>query len=209
MTEQFWIIALQILSYSSLGIMTAILVIFIRNGLWQTDELYFLFLYLLVSLVISIASFVMHSFQENNLPLLHLLTLLEVILLSLYYQRLFELRKNKWFYAFIGFIAAFNTYSKTLGQVVLVGFSIGYIFKRLGSVESSFKQTFFNQVNSAIMLYFCGSLFIFMTGSMFDNSTNFPLMVWVLNSILYLIFVVLILISTWNLASHLRKSSNI
>lgn len=174
-----------------------------------------IFFYLLIYAIISIWSFTLFNQGKNNLPLLHIYTILEFITLSFFYQTLL---KNKSFFGkgfkifmslivtiliansiFLESIYGFNSNAKALVQITLIGYAIYYFFSVFGKVDFS-KPT--NQadllVNFAILLYYSGSLFIFMFMKMLiqqnvlrEQTIGF----WFFHSLLLVIFQLLILVA--------------
>jgi len=151
----------------------------------------------------------------NNLPLLHLHTLLEFIFISLFYREILfkKYAINRYFPYFIGLVSivivansiflqpltGYNSNAKGLSQCLIIIYSILYFFNRI-SVEVSRTHLILNQINASILLYYAGSLFIFGFASFLsENSPQMNTYFWRFNALLYLIFQLLVLITTWNL----------
>jgi hypothetical protein len=116
---------------------------------------------------------------QNNLPLLHLYTLGELTLLLLFFRLL---HKNSHLLSryFVGIFSvsaflvlsnslfvqdlfSFNSYAKTFVQVVVILLALDYAFQFLNNKEDGhFFKTPEKKVNTAILVYYPGSLFIFM-----------------------------------------------
>lgn len=152
----------------------------------------------------------------NNLPLLHLYTLVEFVLFTLLYKRL-ELFKSWsisafWTYLisisvliilnsiFLQSIYTYNSYAKALVQVLLIVYAVGYMFKLK---EPGVESGSLNLMNAAILLFYSGSLFVFMFGNV-ELAPEFDRIFWDINVLLNLFFQVLMLISLWK-ASRIRK----
>ena len=171
---------------------------------------YFLIWALLIEILARVCSYV----WSNNLPLLHLYTLGEFILLSWFYKSLIEkpvVFQNKYQYfitaivvliilnsLFIQNINGFNSYAKTLVQIIIISYAILYFYNLTENRSLPFAvEKSLRLINSAIIVYYSGSLFIFMCGQIsFDNSTSY-LPFWAFNAGLYLIFQLLILWGIW------------
>ena len=154
--------------------------------------------------------------KTNNLPLLHLYTLFEFIFLTLLYRKmdLFENWSDKVFWiflasisillilnsAFVQDILSYNTYAKTLVQCILIAYAVGYIFQLK---EKNPESGPLNLVNAIILVFYSGSLFVFMFGNILlrDEFDNF---FWDMNTLLNLLFQILILISIWK-ACRVKK----
>ena len=173
---------------------------------------YFLCLGLFVELLTSI----LNPHIDNNLPILHAYTLLEFVLSALLYQKigLFNRYSNKSFWIFIATISClivlnsiflekiltYNSFARSFIQALVISFSVGYIFQlKKHSPESGA----LNVMNAAMLLVNAGSLFIFMFGNVLLKN-EYSNLFWDINTILNLIFQILIIISIW-MASRTRK----
>lgn len=152
----------------------------------------------------------------NNLPLLHLYTLVEFVLFTLLYKRqeLFKswINSTFWIYLisisvliilnsiFLQSIFTYNSYAKALVQVLLIVYAVGYMFKLK---EPGVESPSLNLMNAAILLFYSGTLFVFMFGNILE-SEQYGTLFWDLNVLLNLLFQVLILTSLWK-ASRIRK----
>lgn len=199
--------------------MLSILVISIILGLyyWKRLPVAFKFLsfFLWCNLLVEVIVFFLPK-GMNNLPLLHLYTLLGFILISLIYQKMGLLGNwpNKYFVLFLASISGllvlnsiflesiytYNSYAKTLVQLFLIGYAVSYMFQLK---ESSPDTGALNLMNYAILIAYSGSLFIFMFGNVL-LADEFDNLFWEINIILNLLFQILILISIWK-ACRARK----
>lgn len=153
----------------------------------------------------------------NNLPLLHLHTLIEFILFTWLYEALglFGDWRRQLFYGyvigipililsnslFVQSIYSYNTFSRTFVLCILIAYAVGY-FLQLHSNRQ--KRRAHDVMNGAILLFYAGSLFVFMFGNiLMDN--EYANSFWLFNLVLNILFQVLILLSIW-LASKDKKS---
>lgn len=153
-----------------------------------------------------------HNKAVNNLPLLHFYTLGEFIILTMYYHQIFKLIPiwRKYILSFvvvvIGLILAnsiflqpittFNANAKTLTQVIFIGYSVFFFSKEIYN-RTDFLFSILKTINSAILLYYAGSLFIFMFGNVLINLEQLHSLFWVANAVLYLIFQLLVFTAIW------------
>jgi hypothetical protein len=174
---------------------------------------YFLCWNLFIEALVSVLT---PDYMSNNLPLLHLYTLFEFILLSLLYWKmgLFEKWPKRRFWVFLGLMSllivlnsallqsifAYNTYAKNLVQVVLIIYAVAYMFQLRPKQPAS---AALNLVNATLLISYSGSLFIFMFGNVL-MAEQFGTLFWEVNVFLNLLFQLLILISLWK-ASRARK----
>lgn len=183
-------------------------------------------LFLSLNLLTEILSRSLSGIGENNLYLLHIYTLFEFLVWSLFYKYLFNKKeKNHNYYwpsvfliavllilnsMFLEPISGFNSNAKTLVQLILIGYAVIYFFNSFGKTDFSTKE---NQsillINFAIILYYSGSLFIFMFAKLLETNDVSPLSFdgfWLFNALLNAIFQLLILVSIWKVAFSKTKS---
>lgn len=182
-----------------------------RQFLVFTYFTYFVFL----NMITEFSARIFVEFGENNLPLLHLYTLGEFILLSFFFKQLFtnQIAAKKKINIFILIVSiliilnsiflqsifGFNSYAKTLVQCILIAYSLFYFVGIDSKIEGrNDKEKARLIVNVAILIYYSGSLFIFMFSDFFLRygngiSRNF----WMFNAGLNLIFQLIILAALW------------
>lgn len=182
--------------------------------------------FLLFNLFIELsARLVVSIWEKNNLPLLHLYTVGEFLLFSFFYRALLpELAFFKKYFAvfagavtlliifnsaFLQSIFVFNSYAKTLVQVILILYSIAFFFHLPESSDFSQPDGWsLRMINSAILIYYCGSLFIFMFSNVFIEKALIYNGFWIFNALLNLLFHVLVLTSLWRVAFRHPKLSS-
>lgn len=190
-------------------------VIFLIKIFRKKADLKWFIITLVSALFIQLLAQIFSRTFGNNLPLLHLHTLLEFIFISLFYREIL-FKKNRlglYFPYFIGTVSViiiansiffeplmgYNSHAKGLSQSLIIIYSILYFFNRI-SIEVSEKNLVLNQLNAAILLYYAGSLFIFGFASFIsESSPKVNSYFWDFNALLYLAFQLLVLITTWNL----------
>jgi len=150
----------------------------------------------------------------NNLPLLHLYTLGEFILLLWFFKSLIikpAFFQSKFNYLLIGgailiilnslfiqSIYAFNPLAKTFVQLVIISLAVLY-FYHLNENQSlpPIIEKSLRLINSAILIYYSGSLFIFMCSQIFIDNSDLYKTFWAFNAVLNFIFQLLILWGIW------------
>ena len=182
--------------------------LFRRNKL--TPPFQRLLLFLFWNFCIEIAARIFANFKINNLPLLHLYTLGEFLLLSYFYQRLLTkprfLTKNFMVIMIIGGLAIagnsaflqsifeFNSIAKTIVQLWIIGLAVAFFYHLMAhQSDSEETQLSLRLVNSAILIYYSGSLFIFMASQLYMEQAVLFKYFWIFNAILNMIFQLLIL----------------
>lgn len=167
---------------------------------------------LFFSLIVQVIAKIMWLQRINNLPLLHLYTLGEFLLISLFYHQMFKqnliwVKNIRWFMAivlaliltnsiFFQPITVFNTNAKTLTQVIYIGYAVGF-FLNATHHQTELYHNVLKTINSAILLYYTGSLFIFMFSNVLLGLEQRHNLFWVANAVLYLIFQLLVFTAIW------------
>jgi hypothetical protein len=127
----------------------------------------FIFFYLVASGLINLAAIVLVAFRMTNLPLLHLYTIVEAVLILSYFRTIFTnnlIKKSQQYiiiifpllciinFTFIQSIFTFNTYTRPLEAILITFFCLLYLYK------SGFTENWINKqtswFNMGILLYF-------------------------------------------------------
>ncbi len=173
-----------------------------------------LVVYLWFDLAIEIGARVLGHITHNNLPLLHLYTFGELLLWSLFYREILHpssifVRYFKWITGialaavllntiFIQHLLTFNSYAKTLVQLLLILYALNYAFNFLLEDRPNLAlQKILRLVNAAVLVYYCGSLFVFMFSTL-ASPTNWKggyEFLWNINILLYVFFQSIVLFS--------------
>jgi len=173
-------------------------------------------IYLLFISVIQIISFVLWNLKINNIFLSHYYFVIQFILLSLFFMNIFLLLKQKRKVLIVLIISlsvitlsyiinpdlyySFNIYEIALTSVPIIYFSVLQIFNSL------LKEKKYLYINTGILFYILLSTLIFIAG---NNIINLPDYVnditWVLNSILFIIFQLLIFYEWYKNLRHKKE----
>lgn len=168
----------------------------------------FVFYYLVASGLINLAAILLVAFRMTNLPLLHLYTIVEAVLLLSYFRTIFtnHLIKNFLLYiiiifpllciinfTFIQSIFTFNTYTRPLEAILITFFCLLYLYK------SGFTENWINKqtswFNMGILLYFPVVCIIFILSNYMvfvSKNKELNLLIWqfhaVMSMVMYLAF---------------------
>ena len=209
----------QVLTQFIIWLMLALLIALVVLSFYYWKRLSVAFKYLTyflcLGLFVELLTTLLMPYKVNNMPILHVYTLLEFILSALLYQKmgLFDRWPTKRFWIFVGgvsvaivlnsiFIQSILTHpsiSRSLVHVLVISFSVGYMFQLK---ENTPESGALNIMNAAMLIVNTGSLFIFMFGNVLLGN-EFEMLFWEINLLLNLIFLILILISIWK-ASRVR-----
>lgn len=162
-----------------------------------------LVIYLVVSGLINLSALILVRFRMQNLPLLHLYTLVEATFIFAYFRAIFvdALIKKVLTYAMILFpllcvinfsfiqsIFSFNTYTRPLEAILITFFCLLYLYKS-GFTDKWIEQPF-NWFNMGILMYFPVACVIFILSNyLIFNSANKTMnnAVWNLHGVLVLL----------------------
>lgn len=183
--------------------------------------------YILLNAFTELVATVLTKNSIENLWLLHIYTLLEFLAWSLFFKSLFPTGRKfqKGFQYFMVVISiliiantvflepihGFNSNAKSLVQIILISYVFYYFFRTFGKIDlSNSLHLSTSFINFAVLLYYSGSLFIFMF-SRFLADQNVAVesqhSFWAINAVLLIIFQFLILLSLWIVAFPKTKSS--
>ena len=181
-------------------------------------------IYIGITFIFELISFITSLRKESNLWLIHLYTLTEFILLGLFYKSV--LKRPQWLNQnfklillvgsvlviantlFLQPITQFNSYAETMENIILIGFSISLFFHIINEESELYQSKALKWINSGILLYLSGSLFIFLFSqySMDILPDHFLHYLWLFNLILNLIFKVIIIFAVLKMISESKTS---
>ncbi len=173
-----------------------------------------LFYFLILNLLTEILAFTFTECEINNLPLLHVYTLGEFILFSFFYRSLSYkptfFSRHFWLIIGIGSlliiinslffqsIFGFNSTAKTGVQISLIVYAVIYFYNLVADEHfAQLKSKSMRLVNSAVIIYYSGSLFIFMFSQISFGNEDIYKLFWIFNSFLYITFHLIIITALW------------
>ena len=160
------------------------------------------------ALINTAATIVGRGFHTNNMPILHLFTLLEGLMLFWFYQQITDPGKMKNGYkillaayfltcllnaAFIQSIYVYSSYTRYLESIICMLFALNY-FARIAALGTRPLEAPLFYFNAGIFLYFSGSfvLFIFSNVILQKLPPSTMLIFWTIHSsfvmVMYLLF---------------------
>jgi len=174
-------------------------------------------IFLIFNFLIELLAILFTAQGINNLPLLHLYTLGEFILLSIFYESIIPkrglIKKYQKHFLILGIllillnsifiqsIFEFNNLAKTFVQISIISYAVLYFYNLTENKKfNALQQKSLRLINSAILIYYSGSLFIFMCSQIsFENTETYTLF-WTFNAALNAIFQLLIFWSLWKIS---------
>lgn len=190
----------------------------VRYRLQKHIVLRFLFYYLLVSGVINGIAIILSYAGRNNLPLLHLLTLAELLLLAQLFSHLVQ-RKQARLVQYTGWVSAglcvvnsmfvqpltsFNSYGRGLLAAVLIFYSVLFLiaFPRQRQSPGSLYLV------AGSLIYYSGSLFLFLFSNFLEPGSLLSTLIWNVNAGLTIVLYIFLSIGMvkWNKAPTISTS---
>ncbi len=178
-----------------------------------SPELKIITWYLFFAAVASIINSLLGLNNINNMPVMHIYTLIEFILLSVFYRKILDsTRTGKYVYALIPVfiilcivnvfffqnIHTYNTYTKSIEAVIIIFFAVAYfkkILDKIGPDES--RSNLIVYLNSGLLLYFSGSFALFTISNLIVENRPFFLVMWSIHATFLLLLYILIAIALW------------
>ncbi len=180
-------------------------ILFFKSFLIENKTFKIFNLYLFISLVIQVKSYLLWQDKIDNLYLSHYYFILQFILLSLFYITLFNNKKHKNTVKIVSILVLliltiqyslnpslyykFNLLEIVLTSLSIVSFSVVHFYNSLT------EKMEFVYVNSGIFIYLISSTLIFCSGNFLNVSyDSLNKLLWLFNSILYAVYQILIFI---------------
>ena len=178
----------------------------------------YLGIYLIANLIIQFVAELMWQKGQNNLPLLHVNTLLEFVFFTLFFKDIYLQQEafKKHVFLFIGGISLLllinsiwfepffemNSNARTLVQIIIIAYVVIYIFDVFGKIAlSENKAMSISLICFVTLIYYAGSLSTFMLSDFIVAKRSGETgMIWMINASLYTIFQIIILFSIMNIA---------
>ncbi len=161
--------------------------------------------YLFVALIFQIISTVLNQMNQNNLPLIHIYSVVRFAFLSLIFKRLIKdsfisrvVFANIFF--FLGFslvnalvfqdIFSFNSNSLIVESILLIIYSVVYLFQILREMQIQFVERFYGfWLVSGILYYFAGNFFLFSLSNLLLESSFYSFSeYWHIHSVNLILF---------------------
>jgi hypothetical protein len=177
--------------------------------------IWLLIIHLLFTAVIQVIAYLLWKKSRNNLYLLHLYTVEELTMITLFYSHLLRkvLKSNFFLIIIITFIicailnAIFlqpitmhNTYMRSLESLIIIIWTIVYFYHRLAEEEeSTYQKEGISIINSGILLYFSTSLLLFTLSEFMGNKAikDIGKTLWAIHALVSMLMYILIAIGLW------------
>ncbi len=180
----------------------------IRKKYWQPPEK-LIFVYLMLSGVFNILAAALAARSINNLPLLHLYTVIEFTVIAAFFRSIVEPGRARmlitWLMGLFPLMALINIYlldsiflynliPRSVEAIIVVSFCIYYLMKSLSF--SAGKSPFFNfAVVVSFLLYFSGSLALFALSDFIIANKKINALIWNTHATFVLIMYLIIAVA--------------
>ncbi|MEY3243562.1 MAG: hypothetical protein RIR11_5001 [Bacteroidota bacterium] len=182
--------------------------------------------YLCLSLTTELGSIFGAVVYRQNLPLLHLFTLGEFVLWTLFYDRLFKEKTFlnhylNWILGIVGALVVFNSvfvqsifsynsYAKTVVHTVIICYALRYSFHFTEeAIRPTIDYKMLRVINAVVLVNYSSTLFIYMSSVFWLTDNGAFGFLSPLNITLVTVFQLIILITLWKIVSTHRKSSSL
>lgn len=170
--------------------------------------------FLIIGGITNVVTSIMAMKVMNNMPVLHFYTLAETIILLVFYHEIFKGKKLGRYTIgmMVGFgiffiiaistfqnVREYNNYSKSIESMLLIFLSLSYFIMSLDhthDVNSTYRKAL-TYINSGILIYFSGSLIIFVLYIIFQPNRSLSILVWDIHGTILLLMYVLFSIGLW------------
>ncbi len=169
-------------------------------------------LYFTVAVCTQSISFILWKLKINNLPVLHVYTVVEYLLLLWYFsivlsdflpRRVFVLLAvcfpllSVADSLFVEKIYSFNTYSRSTEALILIFLAVCWFVKTVSVAEMAANMPL-HYVTAGLLIYFAGSVVLFSFRDLISQlNRTFLMNVWSIHTLLLLIFYTLTTIALW------------
>jgi hypothetical protein len=169
--------------------------------------------YLFLSAISNAVTRILAYNYINNMPVMHVYTLLEFVLLALFYREvlakgktgiLIPLMVSLFTLLCIGNVLflqnmhTYNTYTKSIEALLIIVLGVFYFKQNLDSIVSGKdRNTSLMYINSGLLIYFSGSFIWFVVYNMTVMNERMGMVMWSIHATLLLLLYVLIAIALW------------
>lgn len=169
--------------------------------------------YLFLSGATNLLTSVLAFKSISNMPVMHIYTCLEMVLLGLFYRVILQgTRVSKSIpYIIAAFVVAciinvlyfqdiftFNTYTKSLEALIIIFLAVCYFKNKLDSIAANINpNNTILFINSGLLLYFSGSFVVFIIENINIHSTQFWFVMWNIHGTLVVALYQLFAIAIW------------
>jgi hypothetical protein len=204
----------QVVLFASLSVI-APLVIGLKHFRTYGNDLRALTVFLLFAGITELTSYLLWSRSMNNLPLLHVYTVIEFIMLSYIYRiHISSVLPRKFIEVtcllfvcfaiynsiFIQSVYQFNSYARGIEFIFILFYSIAYVYTLFTRNDTSpLKRTSMFWLNTGVLLYYTTSFFVFLlSNNMLMHLPKTAIQVsWAFHGIFLLIFHIFLSVALW------------
>lgn len=207
-----------IFQYANLAVFIPLLMWF-RIPKPRTSAQKALLVSLLLSAITQLVSFTFWKLSKNNLPILHIYTVLEFLVLLWFYTALLGAPGKSRIFLLMavlftiiavleatvfGSVFDYNNYTRSIEALIIITLSLAWFIKAV-SIDDSEKERYkgISIINSGLLVYFAGAVTLFAYSSSVTNlSLNARMNVWTIHTLLAFQLYILIAIGLWKMKAR-------
>lgn len=193
-----------------------IIMALLRRKYWN-NQARILLLYLCLAGLFNIIAKLTAVAGMNNLPYLHLYTVLEFTLLCTYLKSFHEGHRHKLLFnsLIVGFLIlslwyafikdrlfSFNQIPRFLDSLIISVVCLYYLLKDLGSTVSNLSRFQFLTLAGLLFYYSCGSVLFGLSGKLMDMPRSITSLIWSVHATLLLLMYILFAIAFYSLKTR-------
>jgi len=178
-----------------------------------------IFILIVSATFISIYSSIQNSIDINNMPSLHLLTVLEFLCIAFFYASVFKNKSLKRITVVVGIgftlfssfnsfflqdIYTYNSYARGLEAFLVICLSLLYFYEMLQRQEEErLEQNPTFWFNTAFLLYFASTQFLFLFNNLILStySTDIAKLFWDVHAFVCILYYLLLAVGIWKVRS--------
>jgi len=169
--------------------------------------------YLFVAAIFSLINNLLGFSNINNMPVMHVYTFVEFVLLVLFYRNVLTgTRIGKYAVYAVPFflifcvvnvlffqdIYTYNTHTKSIEALLVIFMAIAYFRKTLDRIgKDDARYSPLSYINSGLLLYFSGSFIWFTIFNLTVQNKSFGMVMWSIHATFLLVLYILIATALW------------
>ena len=192
------------------------ILIALKNYTFLTKPLKIIFLFLLFSGSINLVNLILVSFHRPTTYLFHIYTAFEFLFLSLFYSSFYgKKQRNKIHLVVVVFVVfcvvnylfiqnriEFSTYTRSVGAIILILYSLLFILKQ-NNEEQNWGDNIYNWINTGILLYLASCLFMFIFSNyLLSAGRRVNMIVWIAHDTILIFEYILFAVGFYKCKTH-------
>lgn len=159
--------------------------------------------YLVIAGIVNVIASLLAVRRINNMPVLHIYTLVEFVLLAVFYKMTLEGKIKKFipwligafallciaYATYFGSIYAYNIIPRSLESFIIGGLAVIFFFTQMNTDIRSIEPLLW--INAGLLLYFSGSFLLFLFSEVLSRAGTVNNLAWIMHATLVLLMYLL------------------